>query len=94
MSKFNVYEVEEDYTWICAVSPERAKEIYKKYYDWTEKDWLKEEEVTVCPVYALEPLSVDTLDKLTFKYEDGHTQSFTEKLKTKTKEGVFAFANE
>ena len=90
MENLNVYEVEEDYTWICAKSAERAKEIYMEYMGWSEKDWVYDEGKTVCPVDELLPVLPHFLDKLIMYREDGKIWTFAEVLKETTKEGVFA----
>jgi len=88
-NKLNVYEVEYDYTYICAETPERAKEIYMDLMRWNDKDWESESGDTVCPIDELEPMSEEELKLNRFNIESGG-MSFYKELQNTDKECVFA----
>ena len=90
MNELKIFEVEEDYTWICAYTKEKAKEIYIKEMGWTESDWeCHEKDYDVCPLDELEPASDWDLDN-NFYYGDGTRISFRDELAKRTEEGIFA----
>jgi hypothetical protein len=96
MSELKIYEVEQDYVWVCAKTPERAIEIYAEEQDIQEADLKRMiEQEEIIPPDELEPMTETELRRSKLRLYDepnSETISFYDRLQEFGKEGMFAFS--
>jgi hypothetical protein len=86
--RLQVYEVEPDYTFVCAYTPQGAKRVYMENSGMTEDDWEREvNDECVVSVENMIPMTDKQLSKYLYG-DEGDT--FADELARRTNEEIFA----